>query len=188
MQKKDHPPNNICLRLFNFIGGLMFPGLKRTTLDRSVSVSDPSNANADQERFDDSRYAIEIHYKISEEDLNDWTPINELGSSIHSDDDQSQLKKGDNFTKKRSKVTKLPRNTELPKVQVNITSQDKDPEQENVVSRKESTSKNPKVRYPPHLLSVAPNINEKSDAFLKSRKEAMKLDLEPEVSLEYKSK
>ncbi|KAF2298642.1 hypothetical protein GH714_024456 [Hevea brasiliensis] len=249
MQEKDHLHHpGICQRMFNFITELIFPSLKRIT-DHAASVHDPlvnGVGSMDQHQQpkslskpedDFSESAIEIHFEQTEEDLEHWTPIDKLGSSVHGEQyDQPQFKKGNNisssssafapangnlpsdkFTGKRSEVTEPPRKKELqlPIVDVNgngssqhqVTKRaDQPPQQQqrgerkpnlislaqgrgpqNVVSRNKSTEnktseiltvpieiQKSRLRHPTHLLDVAPNINEKTDAYLKRRLEAMR--------------
>lgn len=170
-------PLGICQRIFNFFVNSLIPrGLKRITLGPAVPDSDdrlgnevvgsmseqqPSSVSlekrkgegkvehqAEVRRLDVSGHEIQVHFKQTEEELDHWTPVDELGFSVHEakkenpiidDGKQSKLKNGrDNILipvvasnpssgqkpdkmaiKKRSKVTERPLDKEeLPLVQV----------------------------------------------------------------------
>ncbi|KAF9676530.1 hypothetical protein SADUNF_Sadunf08G0011500 [Salix dunnii] len=185
---------------------------------------------------------IQVHFKQTEEELECWTSVDKLGSSVHepikdsrriTDGDHPRLKKGHSTPiplsakglipddklgmQKSKKVTEPPHNMEeLPQAQVNgvakVITQRRKARQEaesNVStmargrgpgkfvsiqdSKEEDRAKKgkniisddwtlprerePKVVYPRHLISVASNINEKSDAFIQRQKEAMRRNL-----------
>ncbi|KAJ6727467.1 hypothetical protein OIU79_005369 [Salix purpurea] len=185
---------------------------------------------------------IQVHFKQTEEELEYWTSVDKLGSSVHepikdspriTGGDHPRLKKGGSTPirlsakgqipddklgmQKSMKVTEPPHNKEeLPLAQVSgvakgITERRKvrqEPESNvSAMARRRGPGKfvsiqdskeedrakkgkniisddwtlpreqEPKVVYPRHLISVASNINEKSDAFIQRQKEAMRRNL-----------
>ncbi|CAK7325192.1 unnamed protein product [Dovyalis caffra] len=207
--------------------------LKRTNREKKLH-------HQDQERSKDtgSGSEIQVHLKQTEEELEHWIPVDNLGSSVHepvesslkiNDGDQPKSKKGDRIPislsekrqlpgyrvgiQKRKKVTEPPHDKEeLPRVQVNgittrgkaeqetdsnasamtrgrgpkkfVTIQDSKVEDrakkgKNIISENSTLAREHEAKevFPRHLISVASNINEKSDAFIQRKKEAMRRNL-----------
>lgn len=176
-----------------------------------------------QERSKDtgSGFEIQVQFKQTEEESEQWTADEKLGSSAHEptkgsrrtdDGDQLKMKRGESFPvsspgkgqlpednlaiQKRKKGTEPPHDKEeLPPVQFNgaangMAMQEKEPSMSTMARENRARKgkdiisedltparEEPQNVFPVHFISVAANINEKSDAFIRRKKEEMRRNL-----------
>ncbi|XP_010524004.1 PREDICTED: uncharacterized protein LOC104802221 [Tarenaya hassleriana] len=106
----------------------------------------------------DSRSDIIIHFKQNEDSEENDNPINKLGSSRYEAGRETPIKLVTINEKGKSIVS--------------------EPSSRPPVALPDSGKSKPQRHHRP-LLSVVSNINEQSDAFIRSRKEKMRKSLEP---------
>ncbi|KAK9984111.1 hypothetical protein SO802_033636 [Lithocarpus litseifolius] len=250
MQEKNNQffPLEICQKLFNFIfDSLIARGLKRVTLGNPLPhqglIKVPPGLGSMEEqqpiygaklnrasRVSKSPVGlgseIQVQFLETEDELENWTAVDELGSSVHVSEQngpidtaaQTQLVNSDekeiplvevfDVSNGKSQIQernvsqtqgKSSKEVEIiftaagqargPKKSISMkdmTEEEKRKQKgKNIVDESltiidpEATQIKPRPRF-----SVVPNINEKSDEFIKSRKEAMKRNysMEPRYS------
>ncbi|XWS31623.1 hypothetical protein CRYUN_Cryun23aG0092300 [Craigia yunnanensis] len=228
MQKKgnDFQRLGICHRFFNFImNGLVGRGLKRITLGHPIprdstkqgpldeyarnGVQEPLTSHAKpngEERVnsklkDDSDSIVKIHFKQTEE-LDYWTPVDKIGSSVHpAVKDDKAMEKRNEFTDSSGKKkipllngisvdTTKPRvqgktevriqgegSTGPPKIIIPITDRAGQDEKKNKAANKFPSPKLATSIQPdaskPMLTALGLNINEISETFIQNTRERM---------------
>lgn len=207
-------PIGICHRLITFImnSHIARSLVKRVTLGHPIPqdlqpmipAANPNGAGqtmylqALQTPENESVFEIQIHYKQTDEDFEEsWTQVDKLGPIERTEEAEIQ-DKGPREVKLISTATSQAKE---PKKRLSIEDEgelEKEKEKNNkkkgkgVISGEKLTlameaedemSRLGFRRVRP-LFHVAPNINEKSDAFIRSRKEAMRRNygLEPRIS------
>ncbi|XP_010552793.1 PREDICTED: uncharacterized protein LOC104823063 [Tarenaya hassleriana] len=182
MQRRDEDtsgylrPPGICRRLFSLVvAKIMANRFRRETLgqgEEEVLVSnevkeDGSARNKLSKK--ESRSDIIIHFKQKEDSEENGKPANKLGSSRHEAEKETPIKLVNGNGRKKT---------------VSINEKGKaivsEPSPMQPVALPANGKSKPQKHHRP-LLNVVSNINEKSDAFIRSRKEKMRKSLEPKT-------
>ncbi|PQQ16809.1 hypothetical protein Pyn_08804 [Prunus yedoensis var. nudiflora] len=214
MQEKGNPsqPIGICHRLITFImnSHIARSLVKRVTLGHPIPqdlqpvipAASPDGAGqtmylqALQSPENESVFEIQIHYKQTDEDLEEsWTQVDKLGPIERAEEAEIQ-DKGPREVKLISTATSQEKE---PKKSLSIEDVGELEKEKNNKKKGKGVISGEKLtlamevedeisrlglRRVRPLFHVAPNINEKSDAFIRSRKEAMRRNygLEPMIS------
>ena len=241
MQEKTNQffPLEICQKLFNFIfDSLIARGLKRVTLgnplphqglirvppglgsmeeQQPIYGAKPNGASSVSKSPVDLGSEIQVQFLETEDELQNWTAVDELGSSVHVSEQngpidttaQAQLVNNDEKEIPLVEVFDVSNGKSLSQIQERNVSQTQGKSSKEVeiiftaagrargpkksVSMKDMTDEERRKQKGKNIVdesltiepeatqikprprfSVVPNINEKSDEFIKSRKEAMK--------------
>ncbi|OMO77781.1 hypothetical protein CCACVL1_14819 [Corchorus capsularis] len=175
----------ICQRLFNFIMNTFIGrGMKRVTLGQPLPQGSTNGAQepliSHANLKDDSDSLIQIHFKKTEEEeeLQYWTPIDKLGSSVHvAEKDESQG---------RTQLRIDGESSRAPKIVIPITNSVNEEEKKKKAGNKfpSPTAIQPDASKP-ILTGLGLNINEISETFIQNTKERLSRNvslMEPEES------
>lgn len=201
MQENNHFLSlGICHRLFNFVKNILIArgGLKRVTLgghpppphgstttvpiDDSLMNIETVSILEDQLLSDDIGDKIPILFKETDE-LESWTPVDALGYSVHvskennSPADNTADSQAPPLMSSEQKDQAEGINIGKSSVEIEAINATKDEAEEAEEKRKEEETTQmrapPVTHAKPRFSSVLANINEISEAFIRTRKEAM---------------
>ncbi|MBA0610437.1 hypothetical protein Godav_011286 [Gossypium davidsonii] len=205
MQKKgkDLQRVGICQGIFNFIiNSLVGFSLKRVTLGHPMprgSTNESQEPLINQAKLDenpmidDSGSAVRIHFKQTEEELEDWnwTHVDKLGSSVHAaDKDDGDDEAMEKRNKEIPRLSGVSLDTDEPqqvhgktgrRVIIPIT----DSEGTKSAKALQSDARKPTDARKPMLTGLGFNINEISETFIQNTKERLSRNIslmEPEES------
>ncbi|CAN6558557.1 unnamed protein product [Malus baccata var. baccata] len=191
-------PTGICHRIFTFIVNSLVGRLlvKQVTLGHPMPDQDEqpmipaANPNgvetmdlheARQTPEKDSGLQIQVHYKQTDDGFESWTHIDKLGDPVKA-----------NVSEHKGNLKKVLSIKDVPKPDKEKSSMKKGKgvmgsEKLTLAMEMEDDDKGSKIalrRRVRPLFHIAPNINEKSEAFIQSRKEAMRRNygIEPRKS------
>jgi hypothetical protein len=199
MQENKHFLSvGICHRLFNFIKNIVIAGggLKRVTLGdlpppphgstTTVPVDDSLMNETvsileDQQLSDDIGDKIPIQFKETDEQES-WTPVDTLGYSVHVSEENNSP--ADNTAGSQASPSMSSEqkdqaegiNIGKSSVEIEVIATEDEAEEAKKKQKEEETTqmKAPPVTHAkPRFSSVLANINEISEAFIRSRKEEM---------------
>lgn len=208
----------ICQRLFNIVKNILIVrGLKRVTMGGhppppgstnvplvndsnfmngvgSMEDQQPMNGALGKSSGDDLGDEIPILFKVAEE-LGIWTPVDELGYSVHISEENIPTDTGSQASplKDQTEENIYGNGSEIEgksSVEISIidtkgkslsmkdieAEEAKKKQKEEVEPTEATQMEAPLTRVMPRFSGVLANINEKADAFISSRKEAMKKD------------
>ncbi|WCJ21480.1 hypothetical protein M5689_003628 [Euphorbia peplus] len=157
MQKQDHPLG-ICQKVFKFINTLFSPHPKTATYQE-----DEERSSKDENSSSGS--AVQVHFSQSDDQDSGFCTLD----SQHPEFKKTKNQELSSQVRRRRKGAE-PKLGEEGGIHKSISIQENEEE--------------PKLTYRPHLISVAPNINEKSESFITTRKEAMRRNLDFDFDFE----